>query len=135
MKRLTSLDCVLEQLQRALGVTPSADLSTRQVRAFLMICKASIEGDPLTTEDLRRLLNLASQTAHNTVTYFVDRELITRDIATFDGRAKHLQLTDKGRNIAESLDNSVSVNAFADAFRTKVTDSKDLFKELLNGTE
>jgi DNA-binding MarR family transcriptional regulator len=68
-----------------------------------MLAKASMEGDPLTTEDLRRYLNLSSQTAHNTVTYFVEHGFITRETATFDGRAKHLQLTNAGRSIADLL--------------------------------
>lgn len=100
MRKLAALESTLERVQRALS---SADLTTRQVRAFLMLAKASIEGDPLTTEDLRRYLNLSSQTAHKTITYFVEHGFITRETATFDGRAKHLQLTDAGRSIADFL--------------------------------
>lgn len=101
MRKLAALESTLERIQRALNKT--SDLTTRQIRAFLMVAKASLEGDPLTTEDLRRYLNLSSQTAHNTVTYFVDHGFIKREIATFDGRAKHLHLTDSGRTIAEFL--------------------------------
>lgn len=103
MHPLSELESAIERVQRALSTQQSCDLSSRQLRAFLMIAKASIEEDPLTTEDLRRYLNLSSQTAHNTVTYFVHHGFVKREVATFDGRAKHLHLTAAGKTIAMFL--------------------------------
>lgn len=126
LRRLASLERALEQLQQALNV--KTDLSTKQVRAFLMISKASIEGDPLTTEDLRRFLNLSSQTAHNTICLFVAQDLVVRQAAVFDGRAKHLQLTDAGRSVAHRMACAAQppITAFAEAFRADHEETEEM---------
>lgn len=97
-----------------------------------MIAKASIEGDPLNTEDLRRFLNLSSQTAHNTIAQFVENGFIERVTAPLDARAKHLQLTAAGKSIAEFLvgGKSLQVSAFAAAF--KAIEETPMKLELVN---
>lgn len=114
MNRLAALESALEQVQLAL-TKPNSDLTTRQIRAFLMLAKASLEGDPLTTEDLRRFLNLSSQTAHKTVSYFVELGLVERQRVWFDQRAKHLALTQAGRAVAESLNEAQDVKRVVNA--------------------
>jgi DNA-binding MarR family transcriptional regulator len=100
MRRLAAIDRTLERLQRAFN---DDGIDITQVRAFLMLAKASIEGDPLTTEDLRRLLNVSSSYAHRTVTQFAQRGLVERKPAIYDCRAKLLQLTSEGRAVADEI--------------------------------
>lgn len=102
MRLLSALDRTLERAQKAL-TRRTADMNTRQLRAFLMLAKASMEGEPFTTEDLRKYLNLSSSLAHKTVTYFVDNGFVEKQVTALDGRAKALHLTRAGAAIAEVL--------------------------------
>jgi DNA-binding MarR family transcriptional regulator len=94
-KSLARLDADFERILRALHA--SHDLTTRQVRALLMIGKASSEGEPLTCNDLKRYLGLASQTASNTVHRFVELGYLRQERCESDARVKHLVLTDEGK--------------------------------------
>lgn len=92
VQALVQLERDFDRIQQSITVTN--DL--RQVRAFAMIAKHSIEGDPLTAQDLCHYLGFASQTAHNMVKHFVAEGLLTQQRDDHDARAKHLMLTDEG---------------------------------------
>jgi DNA-binding MarR family transcriptional regulator len=94
---LSKLECKLERISLALH---DPGISVREVRAFLIIAKACREDEPLTTEDVRRLLGMSSQTAHTMIQNFVDSRLIERRNCTSDGRARLLILTEMGVDIA-----------------------------------
>lgn len=101
-RAISEIESRLERLQSAFG-NKHNDVTVRQLRAFLMIAKASIENEPLTTEDIRRLLNLSSQAAHKMVSQFVDTGFITKHVDLNDGRAKSLVLTDAGMKLAHFI--------------------------------
>lgn len=83
-----------ERIRASIGA--SHDLTTRQAQAFCMIGKASLEGEPLTAQDLIRLLGLASQSAHNTIRHFVRAGYVMQRRSDSDARVKHLVLTEQG---------------------------------------
>lgn len=92
LEALARLDEDVERIQRSLRATHDM----RAARAFLLLGKASLENEPLTTQDLARLLDLAAQTAHNTVQQFVAEGLVVKRRYDLDARVKHLVLTEKG---------------------------------------
>lgn len=94
VQRLARIEQDFERILTALG--KGHDLTTKQVRAFAMIGKASLEGDPFTAQDLKRHLGLASQTASNTVARFVELGYLTQKRCDHDARIKHLVLTEAG---------------------------------------
>lgn len=94
LKSLARIEQDFERILKSLGA--GHDLTTRQVRALLMIGKASVEGDPLTAQDLRRYLGFASQTVSNTVHRFVELGYLEQRRSEHDARVKHLVLTPQG---------------------------------------
>ena len=99
LQALARLDQDVERIQRSLRATHDM----RAARAFLLLGKASIEGEPLTTQDLARLLDLAAQTAHNTVRGFVAEGIVAKLRYAQDARVWHLVLTEKGLNVLTEL--------------------------------
>ena len=99
LEALARLDEDVERIQRSLRATNDM----RAARAFLLLGKASLENEPLTTQDLARLLGLAAQTAHNTVQQFVEEGLVIKRRYDHDARVKHLVLTEKGLSTLKEL--------------------------------
>ena len=97
--RFAHLDQQFALLIARLGV--SADV--QRARAFLHIGKASIEGDPLTTQDLVRFLGMTEKCALYAVAHFVERGYVSKVRCETDARAKHLVLTDAGLALFREL--------------------------------
>jgi DNA-binding MarR family transcriptional regulator len=102
MSPLAKLEFYIERISTKLGGR-RADLSARQMRAFLIIAKASMDDEPINQEDLVHILGMPRQTASDTVRRFIELGLITREVCPTDRRTKCLVLTEHGQKFAQSL--------------------------------
>lgn len=100
---LSSLEYVIDRMTKILCGGHTTDV--RQLRAFLMIAKASNDDEPLNQEDLITLLLMSRQAACDTVQRFVRCGVVAREVSTTDRRVKLLVLTDQGREIAQKISN------------------------------
>lgn len=105
LQALSRMERDFERILRSLRTR--RDLTTKQLRALCIVGKASIEGDPLATQDLCRLLGLPVQTAHNTIQRFIELGYLEQRRADDDARVKHLVLTEEGIEALRRLTETV----------------------------
>src|ERR1700693_3345799 len=78
-----------------------AGLNTEQYEALLAI--KAFPGTTLTISQLRERLQVKQHSAVNIVDRLVNKNLITREASKQDRRARHLELTAKGKTLIQEL--------------------------------
>ncbi len=81
------------QLFAKYGVSPV------QMHAMVFIRKSSMKGEKVMQKDVEKFINLRASSVSTLISNLESKGFITRTVSEGDGRARYIELTEKGNNI------------------------------------
>ena len=74
-------------------------VSPVQMHAMVFIRKCSMKGEKVMQKDVEKFINLRASSVSTLISNLESKGFITRTVSEGDGRARYIELTEKGNNI------------------------------------
>ncbi|MDE6867739.1 MAG: MarR family winged helix-turn-helix transcriptional regulator [Clostridia bacterium] len=100
-KRLYGKMCYLHRQMYRENVQMFAEhgVSPVQMHAMVFIRKRLMQGEKVMQKDIEKFINLRASSVSTLISNLESKGFITRSVSDGDGRAKYIELTEKGNNI------------------------------------